>query len=433
MTRVRNKRKHPLSFTQTLLFLAIVFIPFQQALTLDVGFPLKVSEILVIASIGLLVFGARPSSTPANSKKLMVGLAGTVVLSTLFNIARQLPVSSFQGYDRGFTFDIVQYTGYGLLVIAAGWVMATRLGAVKIAKAVSVAVRLAAIYCVVQAVLYLSNSEVLAAVNGATQVGRSYGELLPRNGPFLEGNYLAFFAGSSIFITARRKDKLGIVLASLCMIYSQSTIGIIGVIVAVLALIVLSPSKGVLKVISAGIIAVLLVFIFVPQSRTFLEVQSAKLGVSEDSALSYVDASLENRSLSAEVGFKMGLLNPATGVGSGRYGVNFTDYADPEDVPLGVTRGDVRPIANNTYAQIAGEIGILGLVLFVLILIKSFRRSMRSGPALIALVIFTAICLTATPAWTVLPIWVVVAYLIAERKSVANEVSNASTPAAVSI
>lgn len=430
---MKTKSRQRLTFAQRLLFLAVAFVPFQQAMTLDVGFPLKLSEVLVIAAIGFLMLGARAPKYPATSKKLMLGLAGMVVLSTLMNIARQLPFTSFKGYDRGFTFDILQYTGYGLLVIAAGWILATRLGALEIARAVSVAIRLAALYSAAQVVLYLAGSEILATFNGATQLGRSYGELLPRNGPFLEGNYLAFFAGAGIFIAARRKDKVGVVLAAGCLVYSQSTIGIIGVVVALLALVILSPTKAVWSVLSAGVIAVMLTFLFVPQAQSFINVQSAKLGVSEDSSLSYVDASLDNRSMSAEVGFKMGILNPVAGVGSGRYGVQFQEYADPEDVPLGVIRGDVRPIANNTYAQMAAEMGLIGAGIFVVLLIGSFRRAKRAGPGLLGLVIFAAVCLTATPAWTVLPIWIVVAYLIAGRNPVAAKKTAAPVNASIEV
>lgn len=405
------QEKKPLA--ETLMFGAVALVPFQQALTINVGFPLKASEILGIIAVAMLMVESRPAGFKVTNRAAMLAMGIIVTLSTVVNIFTPLPVMSYQGYERGFTFDIIQYSMYAFLVLIIGWFAATRLGPERIGKATSVGIKLAAAYSLLQLALHFAGSaKLLEALNGTTQLGRSYGESITRNGPFLEGNYLGFFAGLALFIAAKRRDKPGVAAALFCLVYSQSTTGIISVLLAVLVLVVVRPRGKAVALFGGMTATVVAVGAFTPAAQTFLQTQALKLGFGSPGSqiIQGIDTSRRDRGASLETGFAIGADNPLLGVGPGRYGVWFDQYLNV-DSPLGKFIGS-RPIANNAYAQIVSELGFIALGAVVLMLIVIFFHVRRGGDSKdIALVVFVAIGLNAVPAWTVLPIWFVIAYL----------------------
>lgn len=395
------------------MFWAVALVPFQQALTIDAGFPLKASEILGIVAVGLFFYESRPHRFRATNLAALLAIGAIVTLSTAVNLFAPLPVPSYQGYERGFTFDIIQYSMYAFLVLIIGWFAATRLGADRIGQATTVAIKLAAAYSMAQLVLHLAGSaHLLETLNGATQLGRSYGESITRNGPFLEGNYLGFFAGLAIFISVKRRDKLGTTAAIFCLVYSQSTTGMIAVMLAMLVLLVVRP-HGKIVALTGGLTATAIaVAAFTPAAQVFLQTQALKLGFGSPGSqiIQGIDTSRQDRSASLETGFAIGVDYPLLGVGPGRYGVWFDHYLSA-DTPLGKFIGS-RPIANNAYAQIVSELGFIALTAVILMLLVFFVHLRRGGRSSdVALVVFVAIGLNAVPAWTVLPIWFVIAYL----------------------
>jgi hypothetical protein len=395
------------------MFWAVVFVPFQQAFTVQVGFPLKISEVAGLLAVALFMLeGRKPAFSFHGGGKLLV-MSVVLALSTAVNMTRELPLNNPQGYSRGLTADIIQYMAYGGIVIVVCWFAATRLGPERIAEGFSKAVRLAAIYCGVQVVLFLGGAaSLLAAVNGRTQSGSAYGLRLPRNGPFLEGNYLGFFAGIAFFVVLRRGDKLGTGLALACLLYSQSTTGVLGVLAGLMLIVFLRPTGKVVSVLAFLGLVGAAATTFIPAANAYVSQQLGKLGLVDADGLSRnIGYSMRSRTVNTDTGFAMMLDNPFLGVGPGRYGAWYETYTDYSELPRNFNAGIERAIANNSYVQIFAELGAIAGVAFVLLLTGLLWRLRGSQRSDLALVVFLVVGLNATPAWTVLPIWFAIAYL----------------------
>jgi O-antigen ligase len=403
----------PKGAAEQLMFLAVVFVPFQQAITVNVGFPLKISEITGLLAVAMfLVEGRRPVAKLAGGRKLIM-FALVFALSTSVWLGAGPPAATSPGYERGFNADLLQYFGYGVMVLVLGWYAATRLGPTWIAKGIAVGVKLAATYCALQLALsFVGLAPLLEIINGATQNGTAYGFSIPRNGPFLEGNYLGFFAGIALFIAARLGDNRAIMAALFCLLYSQSTTGLLGVVIAVILLAVTRPSGLLARLIATAALGLAFAVTFIPAAGIYVARQVGKLGFGDTEELGQsIEYSLRSRTLNIETGISMTQGNPLLGVGAGRYGYWDSAYTDYEGLSSGFNAASTRGIANNAYVQIFAETGVIAGILFVLVLLGFLWRLRGSYRSDFALATFLIVGLNATPAWTVLPIWLVIAYL----------------------
>jgi O-antigen ligase len=404
----------PVFLGERLLFLAVALSPFAQAFTIPIGFPLKLSELFGGLGVLLLALEGRKRSFRTAFGGAYVVLALIVVASAFANNGRSVPVPDHPAYSRGLTFDLVQYTVYGLVVLLVGWYLATRLGPERIGAAIGFAARLALPYCLIQLALWsFGQADILSAIQGVTQYGRSYGISIPRNGPFLEGNYLGFFAGAATFVSIRRGDRIGAACALACLIYSQSTSAAIALLGAFALTLLLRP-RGKLMAVAAVGAAVLAIFVTViPAGTSLLNVQLGKLGVVADSTAGQsLTTSRDNRAESSSVGFQMGLDNPLLGVGPGRFGVWNNFITDDSGLPINFVYGSIRPIANNGYAQIASELGLIALLTVVILLVSLALRFRRGDPSDFGLACFVLIGFSTSPSWTALPVWIAVSYMI---------------------
>ena len=407
----------PPTLAEKLLYVAVVAVPFQQAFTVNIGFPLKISEVAVGLALAVLFLQWRAPKSRMTGQGLIGILLLIVLISTGFHLLLPIPGPSGPAYPQGLTFDIIQYCAYGVVVIAAAWAAATRLGPEWISRALAIAVRLAALYSLLQLTLRLAGVDAaLTAVNGASQIGTLYGIDLTRNGPFLEGNYLGFFAGVSLFICLKRKDTLGVVASLFCLFYSQSTTGLVGLVVALLVISLTRPSSVIAVILSTlGLVAVFAVA-FIPTVNEFVTRQLAKLGLVDASQFSAnINYSRRSRTVNTETGFTMGTENPLLGVGPGRYGYWYDEYTDFTGLPANFNSNIIRPIANNSFAQIYAELGAIAFIVIVLLFLAVLWKLRRAHFADLAMVVFVIVGMNATPAWTVLPIWFAIAYLTTVR------------------
>lgn len=398
---------------QSLLFWAIVFLPFQQALTLDLGFPLKITEILAIAGIAASLVAYRHRRRITVPVWLIVALGGVVILSSCWNLLTGSVVdASAEMYPRGVTFDLLLYTGYAGFALAFCITIALFMDAKQVLKALAWAVRLAALYVVLQLVLWSFGATLLEVVNGNIQLGSLYGLRLPRNGPFLEGNYLGFFAIAGFFATLKTRDWVGVGLASLLFFYSQSTSAFVAACGAAVAIVVLRPTRRKALIAGIALVVVVATAAIVPPVTRFVTAQLTKLGVIENNLGEAFGYSLRGRSANAETGFAMAWGHPIFGVGQGRYAAHYWDYLDRSGLPDNFGKNVVRPIANNVYAQIAAETGFIALLIFAGLLGYLILRARKEGDATLGLIVATAVGLIAFPAWTGLPIWTVIGVVI---------------------
>ncbi|MFU8945405.1 O-antigen ligase family protein [Mycetocola zhadangensis] len=395
-----------------LLFIAVVFLPFQQALTLEIGFPLKVTEIGIGLAFVATFFARKEPFAQTYGKSFSVVLAVLVGVSTAYSLVFLTPTHfDVDVYPRGLVVDVALYCGYGLFALLGWRLMSNRLGTDGIGRALMLAVRLTAVYCVVQLGAYFAGVALPGFLNGVTQIGNQYGSPLTRNGPFLEGNYLGFFSGVALFVALHRKDRLGIVLALSCALYSQSTSAMVAIVVGLIVAMLLRPTRAVvLSFVGAAILIAIVVFA-IPELQLFIERSLGKLGFGE-ADVGNLDSSLRSRSALLAAGISVALAYPYFGTGPGRYALWFSDHADFSG---GYAPPGIRQIVGNAYVQLAAEVGLIAGLTFGILVLTLVIRNRRIGPYPLGLSLFLVVALNAVPAWTVLTIWVAIAYATSLR------------------
>lgn len=374
------------------------------------------SEVLGLAALAIFLIELRGNGPrPAAGLSKLALLAGLVALSAAINLAREAPVVGHPGYPHGYTFDIIEYALYGLFVIAIASRLATHLGHDKLGQALGLAIRLAFLFCIFQMVAYLTGATgAVTAVDGVFQLGRSYGVPLPRNGPFMEGNYFGLFAGAAVIVCARRGDRIGVLTGFACLAYSQSTSALLALACAWLVSTLVTP-RG--KIVTAGTLILIvagLAVLFIPAAGSLADVQMAKLGAAqiEDASAQEYTFSRDGRLSGIEAGYRMSLANPILGVGPGRFGLYNDTIRDEHGRVIAYTGPDSRGIANNGFAQIAAEEGIVAWVVVVGLFLSLAVGLRRGAPADFALAVFLLVAFNTAPAWTLLPAWIIVAYLM---------------------
>ncbi|WP_083315265.1 O-antigen ligase [Micrococcus sp. HMSC067E09] len=405
------------SLSEHLVWLAMATLPFQRALTIDVGVPLKLSEIFLGLVLVSLPFTIRRRQRIVGLPAV-VGLAMVVVLSTLVAYAGPLPLQPIGVTDL--RFDTVFYGVFAVVTLVFWWAVATRsVSVVESGLRMGVWLCLAAV--VVQFVLYTNGQvDLLEAMNfqtdRATQALEGDGETASlRTGPFTEGQHLGFFAGGMFFLSLRRREWFTALAALGSVYYSQSTTSFIAVLAGV-ALIGLRSwsAPGLLRTVIVGggtAIAVL----SSDSARAFVRFQGAKLGL-VDMPGGALTRSMDLRAAKTEMGFQMALDHPLVGLGPGRFAGHFADYVDRSAVtfPNNYFTGEFRPIVENAYAQIGAELGLVALVLFICLLV-AVGWNVRRSPVMSALALFLAVMLSTASSWTFMPAWAFLAVLCLRR------------------
>ncbi|QHF23914.1 hypothetical protein GTU73_07770 [Rathayibacter sp. VKM Ac-2804] len=400
----------------TLVFLAVVTVPFQYALTIDVGSPVKVSEILLVLALAARLLSPGSTRTRVPGLGFVVLLAVALVVSGLYWLGFAGPVRGldFTGYTRSPSTDLLFYTAFGLFALL-GWWMFSQLGRDRFERAIILSIWLAGAATLLQFVGALLGLETLLADLGFRSTGGSNLSVTGvnlRSGPFLEGQHLGFYAGAALLIALKRRSWLPAIVAALLVFYSQSTTAVLGIVVAGAILFLLRPHVRVLAAILSLTLLVGGLAAFVAPVRQFVINQAAKLGlVSQTAEFRFAGLSFDVREEKASIGAQMGIDHLALGVGPGRFGAWFSQYADYTVLPAYYRTTDLRPIAENVYLQIFAEMGVLALIGLIGLLLVLLVRALRATPIVFAIGVCVAVGLWTQSSWTFLPIWVFLAYV----------------------
>jgi O-antigen ligase len=399
------------------LFLAICLSPLQYAFTLSVGgSPLKLSEMAILLACLCLPF-IRWSRLRGPGTLPMALLAFLVFLSSVFNLLRE----DFNrgGVLRGFTRepqdDLMFYAALGIFTLIA-WKMMSTMDRGRIEKAVVLATWVCATATLTQILGIVSGSYGLLEALGFESEGSAENFFLPvstRNGPFLEGQQLGFFCGFALLVCVYRRAWLAAIAAFLCILYSQSTTAVVGVAVAILAVLLFRFNLKVVFFLLVAGGAAGIALAMSERLQGFVAQQFAKLGlfgVSGD--FGGATQSLSIRGTKTNIAWDMMLDHPMAGVGPGRYSVEAFSYPEANNLPDYYFRSDHRTIAENLYAQIGSELGLLALLAFCLFLVILLRRVLKQRDAgLLAVLAYAAAAIWTQSSWTFLPIWVAFALL----------------------
>lgn len=399
---------------EKLVLLAIIFIPFQYALTIQIGFPLKISELLVVAGLGAYVLTSRKVRIRWDAASLLVTvLAVTLAFSSIGNFLPTRAYVPSPGYDRGLQEDLLLYFGYGIFALAF-WSVMRRIDFTLIARAI-----VASIWACGAAVLLqwtasiTGNSSIIEAL-GFRIIGVGGDAATLRSGPFLEGQHLGFFAGAALLVAVYRKSYAAAVVAAASILYSQSTTAYVGLAIGALVLLVLRlRAKALVPLFGLGLVGVILVLTVTP-FRNVLGRQLAKLGFTDFAPdYLYATTSLDVRQIKTEIAFRMMQDNPIIGVGPGRFGSHFGEYSGDFPLPWNYYSGVIRPIAENAYGHIGAELGLIALAVFIGLIVYLIFRGRLGPPMLLVLAGYLAVSVSTQSSWTFLPIWTFLALLSA--------------------
>ncbi|GAA1744198.1 O-antigen ligase family protein [Microbacterium paludicola] len=400
---------------EKLALLAILALPLQAALTINAGFPLKLSELLLIASIGTAAVQAvrqrrlRWGSWPADRIFVAV-LAACLVVATVIALLTANFAQDIRGVHRSVPVDIMLYCGYGLFVLIS-WEILRHLRFSVLRDVLLQSFWVCAAAVIVQVVGRLLHLRATLETLGFDMVPRGLtllGVTFPRSGPFVEGQHLGFYAGVILVLALYSGRYATSVGALLCVLYSESTTGYGGVAVAILVLALLRPKRMILIALGTAAAIGGLLIALVPQFRAIVFLQLQKVGLMPATS-GNPTKSLDVRSAKAEIGWRMMWDNP-WGVGPGRYSAHFADYAhEYPQLPRYLFEGDSRAIVENGYMQIGAEMGVLAFAAMLALLLWSVWRVWRSDMGALAAIVFVAVGFATQSSWTFMPVWAALA------------------------
>ena len=146
--------------------------------------------------------------------------------------------------------------------------------------------------------------------------------------------------------------------------------------------------------------------------RLFTRLQLAKLGYGDAQVLGRdAGRSWQIREEKTRIGIEMLGDHFFIGVGPGRYGHFFFDYAKSPPIPEYYFRQNHRAIAENAYLHLGAENGIFALGLFLVVLVLIAVRLGQANPADLGAIACVSVGLVTQSSWTFIPIWTILAYL----------------------
>lgn len=395
---------------RVLVGLALVSLPFTQALTIDLRFPLKAYEIVLLLLLGLSATELRIRTAPGARREFTV-LAVFVGLVTAFVVYRQInPLGlTATGFSSRFgpVGDSLAKLLYLLLAVYAflvfafeayrdtGWFVRTWLWG--------------AIACSVYSWYLFAGSllglDLPLLPQSSAQRVEIASRLFIRSGTFEEGNFLGLYLLLSVAIALlARRTKLAAYLSA-TVLTSFSTTSFLGLALFWIGFAIFGRSPTTRAWSLRTKIALFAALSLIPLLTTgYLEtvVIGKLVGTEAVSRLNRIDFILE--------GLRMFREQPIVGVGLSQYGYNYNSF----QYFVNSSEADLHKlIPNNVYVELLSELGIVATVVFLIFLAMLFRRTGGSQLAplrwgLIALLLVW----NAFPTYTLINIWAFFALIL---------------------
>lgn len=337
-----------------LLALGILFLPFTKALTIDVGFPLKIYELFFAATLPAFFLTRYPFH-----------LRGKLPLLRPLIFAWLVSVGSFFAFtyaDAGYlgpdfrggaTLDGIARVAYLLLnigifavIIGRPQLSASRLlvNCWLIGCAISVGY---SVYCVFSYLIF-GDAFLLPGLD-RQQEGMLGPFLVSRSGTFEEGNFAGLYFLLSAVIALHTRHFIFAGIAVVGLILSQSTAAYFGLIVLLGSYYLLSNRNMFMLIpyFVGACVAAFGIFIYFAEQGKFETAGSASGAVRINEAMT---------------GINIWLTSPFYGVGLGQYGFHYFRHVWDMNLADAVT--SQRHIASVIYVEILSELGILGFLAF---------------------------------------------------------------------
>jgi len=401
--------------------LFLFYLPFNQALTFNIGFPLKISELILGVLIFIFIAKAvafKKLETPTKIRLVILLFLAWSTLSFVINYFWHYPYPlktiPFRISAVGDSFLRLCYVVLNILCFFIS-VFFLRKNP-NILKYWVYGAIIASIY---SWYLFLSSGFNLPYVKlfGMEESPQALSGFI-RCGTFKEGNFLGLYLLlSSIISFYLQKKKLGIFLL-LTIATTFSTITILSTIVFLIFLI----RKNFLKRKTFKILVIIFPFMFLatlyiantPYFQTYV---FAKINTPSN-ILTKWSFSKVDRTITARIGYFQGVNNLFFGVGPFNYGLHYDEYNDFKTFILNnndwsfsfFSKENKRSIANNVYIEVFAEYGLFGFFIFIIFLIKILRLSIKNKNDLITGgIIAILISFNAFPSFIMLFVWVFLA------------------------
>ncbi|MEP3372655.1 MAG: O-antigen ligase family protein [Maribacter dokdonensis] len=405
----------------SLLFgLFLLFLPFTQALTFNIFFPLKISEIILV----FLVFVFMQKMYNRNlinallELKILYAFLFIATISFFINLKWNYPYPTKEiAFRLSRQADSALRLGYIYLNVFA-FLIATYIftkcnGILKYWVYGALAASLYAWYIFFSSAIGIPYIKLI----GMSDTPQTIMGIV-RSGTFKEGNFFGLFlilsSAVAFYINKNR-------IAWFLMLTIFSTFSTISIISGILFLFIYFK-KFIFKLRNIKIFVLLLpllcigLFFFI-RSDLYTKYIEQKL-FTPVNTITPSNFSKIDRYLTASIAFRAGIHNPILGVGPYNYGLHYDEYNNIDEIVDKQSeftrqffkRLGKRAIPNNVYLEVWAEYGILGFSLFSAFLLHTLFISIKNRNLIItAGLIAMYLSLNAFPSFIMLFLWVYLA------------------------
>ncbi len=414
-------------YDNIIVALLFLFLPFNYALTINLGFPLKISEIallLSVASIGItLVLSLRLQVWGLDSiaVRLIILFIFFATISTIIHLKWGYPYPRKVFESRSsYKLDSLLKLFYLYLNVAAMLVAANafRTNPKRFTRLLFWGATIAALYTWYLAIasFYDYSPFLLPGMDETPQkLNLSAKFSVIRCGTFKEGNYMGVFlliTGVIAFYFNKQKQGLFFLFS---ILPTLSTIAILSTFLFLICYLFKRyfRMRYILHLlfILAFMISVFGLSLLSPSVR-FILVDKVVAGKKSNASFSKMD-----RLNSVKVSKDITLDNPLLGIGLSNYALHYDHYNTLATSPY----TNKKPIPNNVFMEMLCETGIIGASIFFMFIIALYRMTSKDTSRVLRYgLIALLICFNAFPTFSVLFIWVFIGLIISLKDEKPN-------------
>lgn len=377
--------------------LAVVFLPFTKALTVEIGFPLKVYEIVFPIAIVVFILFHRVVKNRIFSRNIIYCTAFWFVafISSLVGAIEPTTATdiNFRGGRPTDAALRVVYLAFNIIVFTLAFHASLKLPS-KIINAWFAGLFFAFFYHFYTIIsVFITGDAFLLPGLDRHQMGWVGSLLIPRSGTFEEGNFAGLYYLASFALALYARKKTFVVISIIGIVFSLSTSACVALLVYGTYYLYVSINSSYKK---STILAIALLV----GSVAFLQLGiDSKFG--EDAGSS--GAVRLNESMTGMEIFKE---SPLIGVGLGGYGFLYDKFEWSPELSIFATAE--KHIPNNVYVELLSETGVIGISMLFLFFWSWFgyMRDKRFGSSeFIAFGLAVSVAFIAYPTFNITYLW----------------------------
>ncbi|MEP5611129.1 MAG: O-antigen ligase family protein [Cyclobacteriaceae bacterium] len=388
----------------------LLFLPFTWALTINIGFPFKFSELFLISILTMIFLIGRVAVPKIGEFKYLGVFVGAILISLVVNFFWSYDYTLSEVSGRfGSKFDSLLKFVY-IILATLTFVMVvkavTRSGPDQYVKFWLYGAFVSALYAFYIFTFSLFDLSPTMLPGHEPQYQSIFIFRVIRNGTFKEGNYMGLYLLISSIIAHQVNRKLMYYFLTAAIITTVSTASIFGAIM----FLVLKNLSYLLSKFTLNKLAILFVFVAAVgfggwslSDNVYVEKYFVSKFVGSLTKMSSgTDKSRVERTNLTIVASKIFASNPIFGVGISSFSTHYDQYNENNQFEY----RDFKIIPNNVYLEVLSEAGLIAFLFwigFMLSLIKRAKELSRTSYYWGLITIFLS--LIAFPTFSMLFIW----------------------------